>query len=93
MTFARRQVRCARPSGERRLAFHHILGMLLWLLFGTSFASATEIIILKSSDIAAYNQTINGFKSALPSGMILSEFDLQGRPGEGTKARTKDPRL
>ena len=48
VTFARRQVRCARPSaGERRLAFHHILGMLVWLLFGTSFASTTEIIILQ----------------------------------------------
>ena len=98
MTFARRQVRCARPSAwERRLAFHHILGMLVWLLFGTSFASATEIIILKSSDIAAYNQAINGFKSALPSGMILSEFDLQGDLEKGRKLarkiRASDPAL
>lgn len=98
VTFARRQVRCARPSaGERRLAFHHILGMLVWLLFGTSFASATEIIILKSSDIAAYNQAINGFKSALPSGMILSEFDLQGDLEKGRKLarkiRASDPAL
>ena len=98
MTFARRQVRCARPSAwERRLAFHHILGMLVWLLFGTSFASATEIIILKSSDIAAYNQAINGFKAALPSGTILSEFDLQGDLEKGRKLarkiRASDPAL
>lgn len=71
--------------------------MLVWLLFGTSFASATEIIILKSSDIAAYNQAINGFKSALPSGMILSEFDLQGDLEKGRKLarkiRASDPAL
>ena len=61
----------------------------MWLLFGTSFASATEVIILKSSDIAAYNQAINGFKAALPSGTILSEFDLQGDLEKGRKLARK----
>ena len=51
------------------------------------FASATEINILKSSDIAAYNQAINGFSSALPSGMrsYPSSDSARETPGEGRK--------
>ena len=98
VTFACLQVRVAHPSAAGRyLALRHILVVLLWLLLGMPHASATDIIILKSSDIAAYNQAINGFKAALPSGIVLSEYDLQGDLEKGRKLarkiRASDPAL
>lgn len=98
MTFACLQVRVAQPSAAGGyLAFRHILAVLLWLLLAIPVASATDIIILKSSDIAAYNQAINGFKAALPSGFVLSEYDLQGDLEKGRKLarkiRASDPAL
>ena len=63
----------------------------------TSMASATEVVILKSSDIAAYNQAIIGFKSALQSHFTLVEYDLQGDLEKGRKiarkVRASDPAL
>ncbi|MCE3224987.1 MAG: uncharacterized protein K0S58_3167, partial [Nitrospira sp.] len=60
-------------------------------------ALATDIVILKSSDIAAYNQALRGFKAALPTGMVLSEYDLQGDLEKGRKLarkiRASDPAL
>lgn len=98
VTFACLQVRVAHPSdGGRRRVFRHILAVLLWLLLGMPVASATDIIILKSSDIAAYNQAITGFKAALPNGIVLSEYDLQGDLEKGRKLarkiRASDPAL
>ena len=98
VTFACLQMRVAHPSARgHRLLFRHILGVLLWLLFGMPVASATDVIILKSSDIAAYNQAINGFKAALPNGIVLSEYDLQGDLEKGRKLarkiRASDPAL
>ncbi len=71
--------------------------MLLWLLLCPALASATDIVILKSSDIAAYNQALSGFKATLPSGVVLSEYDLQGDLEKGRKLarkiRASDPAL
>ncbi len=71
--------------------------LFLWLLFCPALASATDIVILKSSDIAAYNQALSGFKSALPGGIVLSEYDLQGDLEKGRKLarkiRAADPAL
>lgn len=73
------------------------MAVLLWMLPGTSPASATDIIILKSSDIAAYNQAISGFKAAIPNGINLSEYDVQGDLEKGRKLarkiRASDPAL
>ena len=70
---------------------------LLCLLFSTGLASATDVVILKSSDIAAYNQAISGFKAALPSDVVLAEYDLQGDLEKGRKLarkiRAADPAL
>jgi putative ABC transport system substrate-binding protein len=70
---------------------------LLWLLLCPVLALATDIVILKSSDIAAYNQALRGFKAALPTGMVLSEYDLQGDLEKGRKLarkiRASDPAL
>jgi putative ABC transport system substrate-binding protein len=71
--------------------------MVLWLLLCPVLALATDIVILKSSDIAAYNQALRGFKAALPTGMVLSEYDLQGDLEKGRKLarkiRASDPAL
>jgi putative ABC transport system substrate-binding protein len=60
-------------------------------------AYATEVVILKSSDIAAYNQAIAGFKAALPGSLTLTEYDLQGDLEKGRKLarkiRASDPAL
>ena len=70
---------------------------LVYLLFSTGLASATDVVILKSSDIAAYNQAISGFKAALPNDVVLAEYDLQGDLEKGRKLtrkiRAADPAL
>ncbi|HKT35580.1 MAG TPA: ABC transporter substrate-binding protein [Nitrospira sp.] len=50
---------------------------------------AAEIAILKSSSISAYDQAITGFKSTAPSGVIYSEYDLQGDLEQGRKLAKK----
>jgi len=50
---------------------------------------AAEIAILKSSSISAYDQAITGFKSTAPSGMIYSEYDVQGDLDQGRKLARK----
>lgn len=71
--------------------------MLFGLLLFPNHALATDIVILKSSDIAAYNQALAGFKAALPSGVVLTEYDLQGDLEKGRKLARKirgsDPAL
>jgi putative ABC transport system substrate-binding protein len=77
------------------------LGWLAALLLGwlsyPGVALATDIVILKSSDLAAYTQALSGFKAALPSGVVLSEYDLQGDLEKGRKLarkiRASDPAL
>lgn len=73
------------------------MATLLCVLLCPALALATDIVILKSSDIAAYNQAISGFKAALPSGIGLSEYDLQGDLEKGRKLarkiRASDPAL
>lgn len=98
MTFAFRQVKFdPGPSGWIRKVLCWSMAVLLWMLPGTSPASATDIIILKSSDIAAYNQAISGFKAAIPNGINLSEYDVQGDLEKGRKLarkiRASDPAL
>jgi putative ABC transport system substrate-binding protein len=69
---------------------------LVWIL-SPIVAAAAEIVILKSSDIAAYNQAIAGFKAAVSPSVTLSEYDLQGDLEKGRKLarriRASDPSL
>lgn len=84
-------------SRGRRQWLRWPVAMVLWLLLCPVLALATDIVILKSSDIAAYNQALRGFKAALPTGMVLSEYDLQGDLEKGRKLarkiRASDPAL
>ena len=64
------------------------------LLFGltavsVSESAALEIAILKSSGIGAYEQAIEGFKAAGPSGTIYAEYDMQGDLDQGKKLAKK----
>jgi putative ABC transport system substrate-binding protein len=52
-------------------------------------ADAREIAILKSSDIAPYNQAIEGFKSVATSGSTYTEYDVQGDLERGRKLARK----
>ncbi len=85
------------PAGQRRRVLRWSLAVLFSLLFCPALASAADIVILKSSDITAYNQAIAGFKAVLPGGITLSEYDLQGDLEKGRKLarkiRASDPAL
>lgn len=41
-------------------------------------AAGVEIALLKSSDLKAYNDAIEGFKATAPGGTTYTEYDLQG---------------
>src|SRR5215217_7847679 len=60
--------------------------------FGTSplvAAPSLEIAILNSSENAAYQEAITGFKATAPSGAIYTQYDLQGDLELGKKFARK----
>ena len=52
-------------------------------------AASVEIAILKSSNIAAYEQAIEGFKATAPANATYIEYDLQGDLEQGRKLARK----
>ncbi len=50
---------------------------------------AHEVAILKSANIADYNQAVSGFKSSMPSSTKFIEYDLKGDTGFGRKFASK----
>jgi putative ABC transport system substrate-binding protein len=75
-----------------------VLAALLTLcVLSISKAAATEIVILKSSEIAAYDDAVKGFKATAPSGAIFTEYDLRGDIKLGKelarKIRASEPSL
>jgi putative ABC transport system substrate-binding protein len=60
-------------------------------------ASAAEVAILKTADLAAYNQAVAGFKAAMPSSTTFVEYDMKGDLARGQnlarKIRTSDAAL
>jgi putative ABC transport system substrate-binding protein len=92
--------RISTAGSHREVSFwlYLVLGCLLFsLLAPPPGVAATEVAILKSSDIAAYNQAVAGFKAALPGTITLIEYDLQGDLDKGRKLarkiRASDPAL
>lgn len=70
------------------------ISIVLHLLTGSwpTFAQAAppiEIAILNSSDIAAYQEAIAGFKATGPSGALYTQYDLQGDLELGKKLARK----
>lgn len=68
-----------------------ILGVILTLLSLASPSSlaAYEIAILKSSDIAAYNQAVSGLQAELADTATLTVYDLEGDVARGKKLARK----
>jgi putative ABC transport system substrate-binding protein len=64
-----------------------LVGALLCLLAASApnAAGAAEVAILKSTDLAAYNQAVAGFKAAMPSTTTFIEYDMQGDVARGRK--------
>ncbi len=60
-------------------------------------AAGIEIAILKSSDLKAYNDAIEGFKATAPGGATYVEYDLRGDLERGKqlarRIRASDPSL
>jgi putative tryptophan/tyrosine transport system substrate-binding protein len=52
-------------------------------------AAGVEISILRSSDLKAYNDAIEGFKAAAPGGTIYTEYDLRGDLERGKQLARK----
>ncbi len=68
-----------------------ILGVVLILLFFASPSplAAYEIAILKSSDIAAYNQAVSGLQAELADTATLTVYYLEGDVARGKKLARK----
>ncbi|HEX7767466.1 MAG TPA: hypothetical protein VF443_12185, partial [Nitrospira sp.] len=64
------------------------LPLIYWLIESVN-AVAGEIAILKSSDLQAYAQAIEGFKVTAPASMTYAEYDLRGDSELGKKLARK----
>ena len=62
---------------------------LSWVFPSFVHAAAMEIAILNSSDMAAYQDAIAGFKATGPSGALYTQYDLQGDLDLGKKLARK----
>ena len=54
------------------------LFMILHLALFVDPVHAHEVVILKSANIIAYNQAVDGFKSTMPPDTTFIEYDLKG---------------
>jgi len=52
-------------------------------------AGAAEVAILKSADLAAYNQVVDGIKAAMASSAKVVEYDMQSDMAQGRKLAKK----
>lgn len=95
-----RQAAVSPPKTATRSVFLVSLTLALFCLLALGVpnpACAAEVAILKSADLAAYNQAIAGFKVAMPSSTVFTEYDMQGDAARGQKfalrIRTSDAAL
>ena len=73
-------------SDRQRLTLPVLLGLRVALVFASLLwmpptyleAAGLEIAILKSSDLKAYNDAIDGFKATSPGSALFAEYDLLG---------------
>jgi putative ABC transport system substrate-binding protein len=75
----------------RRLLLSVIFLALLSLVGGglPATTSASEIVILKSADISAYHQGVDGFRTALAGAATITEYNMQGDVARGRKLARK----
>ncbi|HMS82255.1 MAG TPA: ABC transporter substrate-binding protein [Nitrospira sp.] len=55
-----------------------VFATLFWIPATYLEAAGLEVTILKSSDLKAYNDAIDGFKATSPGSAIFAEYDLRG---------------
>lgn len=78
----------ARSSGPWTASL--ALTALWWSLLVVPIeAAAVEIAILKSSDLTAYTEAVEGFKATAPGTAIYTEYDLRGDMERGTQLARK----
>lgn len=66
-----------------------IVGLVGGIMSAANESMAMEIAILQSSDIAAYQEAVSGFKGAGPGSAIYTEYDMQGDIEVGKKLARK----
>jgi putative tryptophan/tyrosine transport system substrate-binding protein len=66
-----------------------LAGVIAVLSFASPSLAAYEIAILKSSDIAAYNQAVSGLQAELGDTATLTVYDLEGDAARGKKLARK----
>ena len=74
------------------LLIRHVLLCLCFVLSQATVIGplhAHEVVILKSANIAPYNQAIAGFKSSMPADTTFTEYDLKGDPQAGRTYASK----
>jgi putative tryptophan/tyrosine transport system substrate-binding protein len=65
-----------------------VLLLNAFLTLTVSPASAAEIAILKSADVAYYNQAVQGFRETLPTKTTITEYNLAGNLMRGREIAT-----
>lgn len=79
-------------DGRRVVAALSLVGLTVLLCFSSPaapLATAADIVILKSSEIAAYDDAVKGFMATAPSGPTYSEYDMRGDLDLGKKLARK----
>ncbi|MDF0673008.1 MAG: ABC transporter substrate-binding protein [Nitrospira sp.] len=76
-----------RAAHIRRLSLALIV--LSYFLSVEAEAAGAEIAILKSSDLKAYSDAIEGFKATAPTGSTYIEYDLRGELERGKQLARK----
>ena len=76
---------------RKRFLYTRQISLMLtaFLVAMTSEAASVEIAILKSSDLKAYNEAIEGFKATAPATAIYAEYDLRGDLERGKQLAKK----
>lgn len=69
-------------QGDRMLPVIFLL-VLLWFTSLSGFVHATEIAVLKSSELPYYEQAVLGFKAAIPATTKVREYNLNGQVARG----------
>ncbi len=79
----------SRKIGAWRLALWCALCVLALFPVPAPAQAAQEVAILKSADIAAYNQAVTAFTEALGPSFKYSQYDLHGDAQEGRRLARK----
>jgi len=57
--------------------------LCLFLPASVASSATSDIVLLKSMDLAAYNQAVAGFKASMPASTTITEYNLHGDLARG----------